>query len=332
QMAMLLRAGSGIVPAVAAIRRQMRKPTHATLLGQIIADLEDGMPLTDALRRHPRTFHSVYCAIIAAGEASATLTEMFERAAAIVGKQRAMRNKILGALAYPTLLTLMSCNIMLVLLFFVLPRFNDMFVQLGVEAPASTKLMLATADMLLGYWPVVLGAGVLSIVAAVSLLTSQRGRQWISNVQIRIPVFGRIRSRLIQVQVFQTMGTLLQCGVGVLETLDLVRGSTRNRRFQRLFDDLDHAVTSGGQLSTAFEDSGIVEPAICQAVHTGEDSGNLGEAITYCADVLDETNTELINTSMKLIEPAILIGMGLVVGTVAVSLFLPLFDMTSAMR
>ena len=180
--------------------------------------------------------------------------------------------------------------------------------------------------------PVVAGAGVLFVMAAVSLLTSERGWQWISDVQIVMPVFGPIRSRLIQVQVFRTMGTLLQCGVGVLDTLDLVRASTKNRRFQKLFDDLGHAVTSGGQLSTAFEDSGIVEPAICQAVHIGEDSGNLGEAISYCADVLDETNTELINTSMKLIEPAILIGMGLVVGAVAVSLFLPLFDMTSALR
>jgi len=91
-------------------------------------------------------------------------------------------------------------------------------------------------------------------------------------------------------------------------------------------------VTSGGQLSSAFERSGVVDPSICQAVHTGEESGNLGEALTYCADVLDESNTELIGTLVKLAEPAILICMGLVIGCVAVSLFLPLFDMTSALR
>jgi type II secretory pathway component PulF len=134
------------------------------------------------------------------------------------------------------------------------------------------------------------------------------------------------------VQVFRTMGTLVQSGVGVLDTLELARGSTRNSRFRRLFDEMHDAVTSGGQLSTAFEHSGVIDPSICQAVHTGEDSGNLGEALTYCADVLDETNAELISTLVKLVEPAILILMGLVIGCVAVSLFLPLFDMTSALR
>jgi type II secretory pathway component PulF len=120
--------------------------------------------------------------------------------------------------------------------------------------------------------------------------------------------------------------------VGVLDTLGLARGSTQNRRFQDLFNQLEQTVTSGGQLSSVFAQTDLVEAHVCQAIHTGEDSGNLGGALTYCADILDETNGELIDTSMRLVEPAILIGMGFVVGAVAISLFLPLFEMTSAMR
>ena len=332
QVAMLLRAGSGIVPAFMAIRRQVQRPGQAVLLGQVIADLEDGLTLTDALRKHPQTFDAVYCAIIAAGEASGTLTEMFDRLAVIVGKRRAMRKKILGALAYPALLIGMCSQIFLVLLFFVLPRFNDMFLQLGVEAPATTKAMLATADVIRGYWPLLLGAALAVGGGVAWMLSTDRGRQWLSNVQLRIPVVGRLRSKLIQGQIFRTMGMLLESRVNVLETLDLVRESTRNNRFQALFTGLQHVLTSGGRLSTAFEESGIVEPYICQAIHTGEDSGNLGGAMTFCADMLDETNEEFVNVVTKLIEPIILIGMGIVVGGVAISLFVPLFDMTSAMR
>ncbi|UCC30293.1 MAG: type II secretion system F family protein [Phycisphaerales bacterium] len=332
QLAMLLRAGSGIVPAMMAIKRQMKKAGQAALLGKIIEDLEDGARLTDALRKHPGTFDPVYCAIISAGEASGTLTEMFERLASVVGKRRALRNKVVGALAYPALLIFMCGNILLALVFFVLPRFNNMFVQLGVDTPATTKLLLSIGDLVAGYWPVVLGVLIVGGMGAVAMLTSATGQQWLSNVQIRIPVIGPIRSRLIQGQVFRTMGTLLESGVGVLDALELVRKSTRNNRFQKLFGDLDDVVTSGGLLSSAFEASRLVEPYTCQAIHTGEDSGNLGGALTYCAEMLDETNSELINALMRLMEPVILIGMGLVVGGVAVSLFLPLFDLTSAIR
>ena len=151
-------------------------------------------------------------------------------------------------------------------------------------------------------------------------------------MQIRIPFIGRLRSRLIQGQILRTMGMLTESRVGVLETLELAGRSTRNRRFQGLFNDLEAAVTSGGLLSTAFEDSGIVEPAICQAVRTGEESGNLSDALSYCADILDETNEELINVFARLLEPVILLGMGVVVGGVAISLFMPLFDLTSAIH
>jgi type II secretory pathway component PulF len=182
------------------------------------------------------------------------------------------------------------------------------------------------------YWPIALGIVSAAILGVVMAFTTNSGKQWLANVQVRIPIFGQLRSRLIQAQVFRTMGMLLGSRVGVLDTLELVRASTRNDRFQKLFGEIEEAVTGGGEISSAFEGCTFIEPYVCQAVHTGEQAGSLGGAISYCADMLDETNQELIDTVMKLIEPIILIGMGFVVGGVAISLFLPLFDMTSALR
>lgn len=332
QLAMLLKSGSGLVPALSAISRQMKKPGHAQMLQNIVADLEDGASLSDALRKHPQCFDSVYCAIVAAGEASATLPEMFQRLSAIVMKRRAMRKKILGSLAYPALLVLMCGNILNVVLFFVLPRFATMFKQLGVEVPITTRYLLDLGEFIGAYWPGLLGAMIVLGAVLGLLLTKDAGRQWLTDVQLKVPLFGQLQSRLIQGQVFRTIGMLLEAGVGVLETLELARRSTRNREFQQLFDRIDDCVKSGGRLSAAFENTRLIDPYICQAIHTGEESGSLGPAITFCADNLDETNEELVNVMTRLLEPIILMGMGIVVGGVAISLFMPLFDLTSAIR
>lgn len=332
QLAMLLHSGSGVVPAISAVKRQMTKPHQEALMAQIISDLEGGLPLTDALRKHPRTFDPVYCAIVAAGEASGSLDSMFERLAKIVGKRRAMVRKLLGACAYPALLITMCTGILSVLTMFVLPRFAEMFDQLSVETPASTQLLLGFGATVRTYWYLVV-SGVLAIIGLVVwTVTSRSGKQWLTDIQLSIPIVGRLRCRLIQGQLFRTMGTLLESGVGILETLELARQATRNKRFQQLFTRLEDAVTAGNQLSTAFGDAKLIEPYICQAIRTGEDSGNLGGAMTYVADILDESNEELVNTVARLIEPVILIGMGFVVGGVAISLFLPLFDLTSAIN
>lgn len=332
QMAMLLRSGSGVVPAISALKRQMTQPKRAVILGDLINDLEDGSTLTDAMRKHPQSFDPIYCAIVAAGEASGKLETMFERLSLVVGKRRAMQKKILGAIAYPALLISMSSSIFMVILFFVLPRFNDMFVQLGVNTPVSTRALLAIGTLLQGYWPFLVVFLVMIILSALASLSSAKGRQWISNIQTSIPIFGRLRIKLIQGQIFRTMGMLLESRVDLIDTLQLVRKSTNNQRFQQLFDQLEQVVTSGGQLSTAFENSGLIDSSICQAIHTGEESGHLADSITFCADTLDETNEELINVTMRLIEPVILICLGIFVGGVAISLFMPLFDITSAIH
>ncbi|MCH7812805.1 MAG: type II secretion system F family protein [Planctomycetes bacterium] len=329
QMAMLLTSGSSVVDALGAIARQLKDPAHVRLVEQIRTDLEEGAALAVALRKWPKTFDASYTAVIAAGEASATLPDMFDRLAKIVGSRRAVRNKVIGAMIYPALLVQLCVATMGIMLFFVLPRFGDMFSSLGVPLPASTRFLLALSAFLVKYWLALAAVTTLAIGSATYLILHPAGRQWCANVQIRLPILGKVLSSLIQGQIFRTLGMLLEAKVSVLDSLDLVRETTKARQFQALFDLIDNAVTSGSQMSDALEASGLIDAAICQAVRTGESSGNLGGAMSYAADVLEEDNVELVQTATKLLEPTILIAMGLVVGTVAVSLFMPLFDITS---
>jgi type II secretory pathway component PulF len=329
QMAMLLASGSAVVSALSAITRQLKKPEHVGLVKKISQDLEEGTPLADALRRWPKTFDAAYCAVVAAGEASATLPAMFDRLSKIVGKRRVVRNKVIASTLYPTLLVLLCAATLGIMLFFVLPRFGDMFMAVGVPLPATTRAMLAISGFLLAYWPVLLFCLLAVLGAAAFAVFHPAGRQWCANVQIKLPLLGRVMSGLIQGQIFRTLGMLLEARVGVLDALDLARETTRNGQFRSLFGMLDDAVAAGNPLSNALEASGLIQPAICQAIRTGEESGNLGTAMTYAADVLDEDNVELVGAVTRLMEPVILIVMGLIVGVVAVSLFLPLFDITT---
>ncbi|RJP36680.1 MAG: type II secretion system F family protein [Phycisphaerales bacterium] len=330
QMAMLLRSGSGVVPALTAVRRQLRKPGHLTVVNQLISDLEQGVPLADAMGKHPRTFEPSYRAVIAAGEASATMPDMFDRLAGILGRRRALRNKIIGALAYPAFLILLCTKVLAALLLFVIPRFAVMFETLRLELPASTSFLLSLSSWLRSYWEwLVIGIGAAVIIVTASV-ASATGRQFLIDIQTEIPLFGRLASRLIQGQLFRTLGTLIECRVGLLEALELCRGVTGNRRFRKLIHEIEESVTGGDQISSALMRSGFISPSIYYSIHTGEESGNLGPAISFCAQALEEDNTELIGTLTRLFEPMILLLMGVVVGTVAVSLFLPLFDMTAA--
>jgi len=332
QLSMLLRSGSGLVPALSAISKQMQKPSHAALMQELVDELEDGRPFAEALQMHPKTFNPVFTAIVAAGEASGSLTEMLERLGGIVGKARAVRKQIIGALAYPAVLISMCSSVINVLLFFVVPRFNVMFTQLGVDTPAVTEWLLWFGATLQSIWPFIVGTLILLVVATCYAVVSDAGKQWLADIQLRIPIVGKLRRQLILAQVLRTMGVLIDSKVGILETIALTRRSTRSRRFQDLFDGVEECVTSGQRMSTAFERSIVAEPALCQAIHTGEDSGQLGGAMLFCADMADEDNEELITLTMRLIEPIILVVMGVVVGGVAMALFIPLFDITSAIR
>lgn len=329
QMAMLLSSGSAMVPALHAIGRQAKRDDMRQMLKTMTNDLESGSTLTESMQKWPRTFDPSYCAVVAAGEASASLPKMFDRLSQIIGARRTMHNKVLGALMYPLLLCMLCGGVVNVLLFFVLPRFGEMFKSLDVPLPWMTKLLLALGTWFKSYWPVVLSAVVGVVLIVCFLVMSRAGRRWCADMQTRIPIVGKVMSKLIQGQILRTLGMLFEAKVGILESLDLARTTTGNDQYQKLFDQLDNAVTSGGSLSDALERSKLVDPAICQAVRTGEESGNLGGAVSYAADVLDEDNAELVSTAMRLLEPCIVILMGIIVGVVAVSLFMPMFDMTS---
>jgi len=328
QMAMLLRAGSPVVPALVAIAKQM-KSSSRSVVDKIRRDMEGGRGLADAMKEFPQTFPETYIAVVGAGEMSANLPDMFTRLATMVTRKREIRNRIISATAYPVLLICLSSCIITTMVVFVVPRFKALFASLNSPLPWSTKFMFGLSLFLRGNWPWFLGAGIAAAVVVVLLCKTSGGRQRLCDWQTRIPLAGKLFARLILAQMYRVMGLLLESRVGLMETLQLARRISSNKDYQTLLTAMTETVEQGNRLGDAVSRSAMVPPSIAQAVVIGEESGHLDQAMLFVAEVQDDDNAQLIDALTKLIEPIILIGMGFVVGAIALSLFIPLFDLAA---
>lgn len=328
QMAMLLRAGSPVVPALMAIGKQM-KGSAKTVIDRIRGDMEGGRGLADSMRAFSSSFPDTYVAVIGAGEMSASLPDMFARLALLVSRKRETRNRVLAAAAYPVLLICLSASIVTTMVVFVVPRFKALFATLSAPLPTTTRIMFAISQALREYWMWAAGAGVVFVVSVLVVCKSRAGRQWLCDVQTRLPMVGKLFTRLMVAQMYRVLGLLLESRLGLMESLTLSRRISGNRDYQALQADMIEAVESGSRLGEAMQQSKLISPSIAQAVAIGEESGNLDQAMLFVADVMDEENTQMINAITKLIEPVILIVMGFIVGGIALSLFVPLFDLAA---
>jgi type IV pilus assembly protein PilC len=330
QMAMLTGVGTGVVPALDALHRQTDNPRWREALKRIHDDVEKGTPLAVALQQEPELFNEVFSSMVAAGEATASLPAMFDRLSALATQQWQVRNRVLGAAVYPMVLVTISTAVILMLVLFVIPRFAGLFETLHVDVPASTAQMLRLSAFLTAHGAWVGIAVAAAIIAAALLLRTQTAREALGWLSIRLPVLGKLVRSLILARLCRLLGLMVQAHVPLLESVDLTLRATRHKEYRDLMNRVRDSVTEGHPMAVALGESHLVPPAVTQGVSAGEQSGNLAEALIFVANWMDEENNQLVTSLSKIFEPLVLIFMGFVVGGVAISLFMPLFDMATA--
>lgn len=330
QMAMLMRSGARVVQALEAVEEQIQRPAWRRVIHAVRVEVEEGRPLSAALEAFPRIFPPLYTNLIAAGEASGDLGMAFTRLSRLMTQQQQIRNRVIGALTYPAALLLLCVGVMAALFLFVMPRFADMFEALEVDLPITTTVMMAVAALMLDYWIVVLLLPVAAAGGGFAFVRSEIGRRFLSRAALRIPVFGPLIRNIIFARLCRTWGQLLESKVSLIDAVDLADRSTTSLDFKELMVRVNEAITEGNSVGPVIKASWLVPKTFAAAIITGEQSGKLGDALLFVGDCLDDENTQVLNSLTKLIEPMILVVMGLVVGTVAVSLFLPMFDTTAA--
>ncbi len=329
QLHVLVVSGTPLVQALAALERQAGDADWREVVCAIRDAVEEGSALSAAMEQHPRYFDDVCRSLIAAGESSGQLEPMLDRLAKLVRKQLQVRNSVRGAMIYPCLLICVAAAVMSVLLTFVLPRFVSMFETLGTPLPPTTKAVMAVSAVVRGYWwALILGAG--AAVAGLSAwLRSPSGRAAFDVAVLRAPVFGSIVKNFATARIARLLGVQLEGKVPLLEALRLTRLAAGNAQFARLVERAEEAATRGQAMSVSFAESRLIPPMITEAIRSGEATGQVHTLLLSIADFLDEENDVTVRSLTSIIEPVILIVMGVAVGFVAVSMFLPLFDLAS---
>lgn len=330
ELSVLISTGTPLIEAIISIERQSSSEAWSAVLTDVRARLEEGDSLTVSLDSHPEVFDAVFRSLVAAGESSGHLDTMLQRISVLTRKQAQIRSSLLGAMVYPMLLIGIALLVTGLLIAVVLPRFAGMFESLDTELPASTSLLMGVSDFVRSYWWGVIPAIVAGLVGAVRWVTSDAGSQKISVWTLGIPKFGQIQRSFMTAHITRLMGVLLDARVPMLEAIELTRESVSNPRYVDLLNRSEEAVTRGESISSAFIEGGLMIPSACEAVRNGEQTGRLAEVLVHISDYLDEDNETFVKSASSLIEPIIMVGLGLMVGFVAISMFLPLFDLTAA--
>jgi len=329
QLAVLTRTGTPLVDALRALERQCSDPEFKKILKVVVNRVEQGGSLSEAMQDHPRWFDPVCRSLVSAGESGGKMEQMLERLAQLLRQQQHVRSSLIGAMVYPVLLIFVAGGVLGLMLLFVLPRFAGLFETLDMALPPTTRIMMAISNLLRGYWWLLLGALASLATGAYFAVRSPAGRRAFDVAAIRLPYLGDLVKRFATARLARLLGVLLDSKVPLLDSLALTRLSCSNVCYRNMLQDTENAVEKGDSLSGAFFASRLVEPSLCEALRNAERSGTIGSVLTSVADYLDQENDIVIRSLTGIIEPIILIVLGALVGLVAVSMFMPLFDLTA---
>jgi len=330
ELAVLVSTGTPLIDAISSIERQSTNEAWAGVLKRVRNRLEEGDSLVASLEGDRQAFDPVFRSLVAAGESSGHLDTMLLRVADLTRKQAQIQSNVLGAMMYPILLLGVATIVMGLLIGVVLPRFSGMFATLDTPLPPSTAILMAFSEFIRSYWWGVLPLFVGAIIGLVFWIKGPKGQFVIGNLALRVPKLGDIVRSFMTSRITRLMGVLLEARVPMLDAIHLTHESLGHQRYRAMMEKAQDSVTRGEPISSAFLSDDLLVPSACEAIRNGEQTGRLAEVMMQVSDYLDEDNETIIKSLSSLIEPVIMIGLGILVGFVAISMFLPLFDLTSA--
>lgn len=330
QLSVLVSTGTPIVEAICSLEKQVPPGHWRDSLGDLRARIEQGASLSAALEHHPRYFNGVARSLIAAGESGGILDAMLKRLSALARQQVRVRSMIAGAMVYPCLLITVAISVLCVMLFFVLPRFEGLFHSLGSALPPTTQMLIDLSNAMRDYWWIALPILILAGVGARFWAATPRGKDAIATFLVRAPQVGKLFRSFATARIARVLGVLIEGRVPLLESLSLAREAAGNPLYATLLASAEERVTRGENFSAALDGSPLIDPSIVEAIRSGERSGQLGPVLLSLAEFMDEDNEVILKSLSSIVEPLILIVLGVLIGFVAISMFLPLFDLAGA--
>lgn len=331
QFATMLDAGIAILRCLDILENQARDPALKNAVGAVKRDVKDGQSLTDAMRKHPNVFGKLYVNMVRAAEVGGMLSEILDRVSGFLEKELEIRTKIKSAMMYPVMVLVFALLMVNVLLLFVLPRFKEIFLAMDVEMPMATKTLFGVSDFFKANWFWIFGAAGAALVGVKMLGRTDSGRYKIDFFKLKVPVIGDLVQKMSIARFSRTLGTLVRSGVPMLRSLEICSETTANTVIAEAVRKTRSSIKEGQKISAPLQQSGMFPPMVTQMVDVGEETGRLSEMLVKVSDFYDAEVDAAVKGLSSLIEPALIVCLGGLVGFIAVSVMAPIFKLVSSL-
>jgi type IV pilus assembly protein PilC len=333
QFATLIEAGVSIVSALVILEEQTEDKRLAPVIAEIRSDVEGGVILSKALARHPRVFNRLYVAMMEAGEASGTLDRVLDRVAMQIEKETQIKRRVKSAMIYPTVVLSFASVVLAGLLLFIVPVFVKIFAQLNGQLPTLTRYVMDGSNLLRHGWFIIfplIGTGIWGFFRA---KRTERGRQVWDRFKLRVPMkIGDVVLKVTMARFSRTLATLVGAGVDIVSALEITGATAGNWVVEEALAEVRVRVHEGVPIAQPLVENPVFPPMVSQMVRIGEETGELEKMLGKIADFYEDEVDASISALTSIIEPIMMIGVGLMVGVIVISMYLPMFKMLTLVK
>ena len=332
QFSTMIDAGLPIIQCLDILYSQNENKTFKQILKEIKGNVESGQTFAEALKKYPKQFDNLFVNMIAAGEAGGILDTILRRLSAYMEKAAKLKAKIKGGMTYPIVTIIIAIIVIAIIMVFVIPVFEEMFEGMGGALPVPTQIVVNMSRFIKSNILYIIGLIGALIFAIRHFYKTEKGQTLMDDLFLRIPLFGPLIRKAAVSKFTRTMGTMLGSGVAILDALEIVAKTAGNKTIEKAVYETRSAIAEGRTMSDPLSESGVFPSMVCQMIAVGESTGALDSMLTKIADFYDEEVDQAVENMTALIEPFMLVFLGVVIGGLVVSMYLPIFQMASALE
>ncbi|KAF0123062.1 MAG: type IV pilus assembly protein PilC [bacterium] len=330
QFSTMIDAGLPLVQALDILSSQQDNKTFKKILVQIKGDIEGGATFTDALKKHPNLFDELYVNLVAAGEVGGILDSILNRLAGYIEKTMKLKKKVKGAMVYPISILGVAVVVVVVLLLFVIPVFQKMFAEFGAALPAPTQIVIKISEILKSSIIYIAGSLFVLVVAFKKFHNTEKGKTIIDDFVLKLPVFGPLIRKAAVAKFTRTLGTMISSGVPILDGLDITAKTAGNKTVERSIYYTKAGISEGRTIAEPLAESKVFPPMVVRMIAVGEATGALDAMLGKIADFYDDEVDAAVDTLTAMLEPMLMVFLGVVLGGLVIAMYLPIFKMASA--
>ncbi len=329
QFSTMIDAGLPLIQCLDILGSQEQNKTFAGVITSVKEDIEGGSTLTDALKKHPKVFDDLFVNLVSAGEAGGILDTVLARLSAYMEKAIALKSKVKGAMTYPASILVVSVGVVVLLLVKVIPVFQDLFSSMGHALPAPTQFVVDASEFMRNYILYIIGALIVFVFAFRRYYRTERGRLNIDTMVLKVPVFGPLLRKVAVAKFTRTLSAMITSGVPILEGLNVVSKTAGNRLVENALMETRRSISEGKTIAEPLKETAIFPPMVVQMIAVGEATGALDTMLAKIADFYDDEVDTAVSAMTTLLEPFMMVFLGVVVGGIIIAMYLPIFQMAS---